>query len=516
MYWFPYTAAVLARRSALARTLAALIIAIALGGCAGSSPDAEEPPVEPTPLCAGARLATPHHADGRPAQIDQAPPSGCLYHPPGLPVEPTIGVHPSGAVFYYPVFADGCCSQPSIARSTDNGTTWELLKATLMGRDMHEITFDPYLYLDPATGRLFVDDLSPAINCSVISWSDDVGETWDHTPVGGCMEFDHQNLFAGPPTVSPTVGYPNVVYRCAANTVALNGFSTTSTCQRSLDGGRAWLPPGEPAFGPNPTGRGHMGVPGWCDGLVGHGATGPDGTVYLPKGWCAEPWLAISKDEGMTWSRTKVSELGFLQGNSGFNGHDAGVGIDSEGTVYYGWVAKDRMPYIAVSRDGGASFEAPMMVALPGINEASHPELIAGGPGKVAFLYLATTNSPGEFAEYNCLDNPTECLLTGREMPDYSNTTWNFYITVSTNADQPDPTFWTVALNDPADPILRGACGELRCGADHDFFDIRIGPDGSAWAALGDSCIDACVTDPDARGGSASLVGRVVGVDLRS
>jgi hypothetical protein len=304
--------------------------------------------------------------------------------------------------------------------------------------------------------------------------------------------------------------YPNVVYRCAANTGRGTFTSTTATCQRSLDGGRSWLAPGEPAYIPRPTGRGNNGIPGWCDGLVGHGAVGADGTVYLPKGWCDEPWLAISHDEGLTWSRTLVADNGFLRG-IGFQAHDAGVGIDAEGNVYYGWVAADRMPYVAVSRDGGATFESPRMVAPPGVNEASHPELIAGAAGAIAFLYLGTTNSPGDFSSDDCVSDPTPCVLPVEERPDHSNTTWNAYVTTSLDAASAEPTYWTLTINDPADPLVRGACGEVRCGAGHDFFDIRIGPDGSAWVALGDSCIDACVDDPKAPGGNRAMVGRVVG-----
>jgi hypothetical protein len=104
--------------------------------------------------------------------------------------------------------------------------------------------------------------------------------------------------------------------------------------------------------------------------------------------------------------------------------------------------------------------------------------------------------------------------VAGRERPDYSNTTWNAYVTLSLDAGSGSPTYWTVTINDPADPLVRGVCPEVRCGAGHDFFDIRIGPDGSAWVALGDSCVDACVQDPSAAGGNLALVGRVVGFDL--
>lgn len=458
-----------------------------------------EPAFVETPGCAPLRPAVSHAAGAHRIDATAAPPIPCFYALPGETVEPTIGVDPkTGTVFFYPVWDDcALCSDPQLARSQDDGATWELVSPTLGGQTTHPVTLDPYLYLDPATGRVFVDDLVQF--CSVISWTDDLGATWDHTPVGGCMEADHQTLFAGPPVISPTLAYPNVVYRCAANTVATHSSSTTTTCQRSIDGGRSWLPPGAPAFGPRPDGTSSYGLPATCTGLVGHGAVGPDGTVYLPKGWCGEPWLAISRDEGLTWTRTKVADLGFLADEYGNQAHDAGVGIDAAGTIYYGWVAKDRMPYVAVSRDGGATFEPPRMVAPPGVNEASKPELIAGGAGKFAFLYLGTTNSPGNFTDQGCFGLQITCV----EPEAYRNTTWNAYVTVSLDADTPAPTYWTVTINDPQDPILRGHCNAVRCGAGHDFFDIRIGPDGSAWVALGDSCTAQCP------GGNLAIVGRV-------
>jgi hypothetical protein len=394
----------------------------------------------------------------------------CLYHLGSISYEPTIGVTRKGGVFYFPAFsAFSNVAEDSVMRSADQGATWQQIKPSLAGQNTHRINFDPYLYVDPVTSRVFLDDLAN-VACSALSWSDDEGASWTHA-AAGCMETDHQTLFAGPPRTSTTVGYPNVVYRCAINAVALAGASTMSTCQRSLTGGGSWLPPGQPAF------VSQARAPP-CDGALGHGFVDAKGVVYLPKGYCGQPWLAMSKDEGLTWQRVQVANNGMSkQGSaeSGAESHEAGVGVDALGNVYYDWIATDRLPYLAVSRDGGSTWSPPISMAPPGVNEASLPALIAGGVGKIASVFMGSSNSPG-------------APFSG----DYAHTTWDGYITLSFNALDRQPTFEAVSVNPASDPLGRGTCLSIRCGNVGDFLDVRISPDGSAWAAFVDTCTKTC------------------------
>jgi len=271
------------------------------------------------------------------------------------------------------------------------------------------------------------------------------------------------------------------------------------TCQRSLDGGMIWLPPGGPAFTHLPGILGGV-MPGAagldsCSGGAGHGIVGPDGIVYLPRLHCGVPMLGISRDEGMTWEQVQVGDAGVPCGQA-IEGttceHEAGVAMDSNGTLYYLWNADDHLLYLATSRDGGQTWSPRKSVNLPGLVETNLPQAAAGGPGKLAFAYIGTKNSPG-------------APFTG----DYAATTWNAYMAVSHDADSADPTFMTAQLNVDDDPIAAGPCVGLRCGSLYDFIDIRIAPDGTPWAPFVDGCLTAC--PPGQTDESEAIVGRVWG-----
>ena len=255
-------------------------------------------------------------------------------------------------------------------------------------------TADPLIYVDPGTGRLFNFDLT--LPCSVIWHSDDRGDTFGQGLA--CNHTDHQTLFAGPPPeggAQPS-GYPNVVYYCAIDGGASVAAGITA-CSKSLDGGVTFTRTGSAPYVTDfsKTDGGSMGIPGFCYGATGHGRVGPDGTVYVPRGMCGTPTLAISRDEGDTWEQVEIGkELGMEIGGD-LEEHEARVAIDSSLNVYYFWVARDHLPYLAVSRDGGRTFGKPMMVAPPGLKEAMLPAVAVGDDGRVAFSYLGTRNSPG-------------------------------------------------------------------------------------------------------------------------
>ncbi|HVM44318.1 MAG TPA: sialidase family protein, partial [Candidatus Thermoplasmatota archaeon] len=290
-----------------------LVLSVIAAGCA-APPGPDVPAAAPAAVlaapCDDARAALAHLGNGT---FGLAPAAMCVFGTKLVGSENTLGIcRKTGAVYAGMAFSGNI---GGLARSLDGGASWEYVEPALAGQKPHATTLDPYVYVDPVTCRVFLDNLL-TVNCSLLSWSDDAGETWSHS-AAGCGEFDHQSLFAGPPVRSATVGYPHVVYRCAIHAVALAGASTSTTCQRSLDGGLTWLPPGAPAYGPNPFGRGHNGVMGACDGAAGHGIVDAQGRVYLPKGWCGQPWLAWSDDEGLTWTRAQVAGLGMAAGADG-------------------------------------------------------------------------------------------------------------------------------------------------------------------------------------------------------
>jgi hypothetical protein len=460
-------------------------------------------------LCDGARAAVAHHASG--AAVEGAPPAPvpCLARTGFNGGESTIGVsRKTGHVFY---FAATLPNTPrGVARSADEGATWTRVIPDVNGdptTGTHRTSLDPYFYLDPATDRMFVDDLSGPAKCSLLSYSDDEGKTWKHT-VAGCTQFDHTSIFAGKPVTSTTSGYPNVVYHCAyqAGLTSIAGFG--ASCERSTDGGMTWLATRTPISTPT-LGAGNNEEP-LCNGALGHGTTGPDGTVFVPHGFCGQPMLAISRDEGDSWTNVKVSDLGMPFDGENY-GHDGAVGVDPDGTVYYAWIARDRLPHLTVSRDAGKTWSPPVPIGVPGLRESSNLELTVGAAGKIAFVYMGSTNSPGgPFAETPCTKDPAPCVVGSG--PDYSNVSWSAYMGMSVDALDGDPTFQTASVNPESDPLIRGTCGITRCQEVGDFVDIRIGPDGTPWASLVDGCKGACATDPKGSDNAReAIVGRLVG-----
>ena len=375
--------------------------------------------------------------------------------------EPTVGVDKAGNAFVAAGTFDGpgiVVPQTYIMKSTDGGNTWAKTSPTLpTGNAQPPVTLDPYVYTDEETGRVFNPELYAG--CTYMNISDDAGKSWIPNPVAcGSFVNDHQTIAVGNPPAAlkplmPGV-YPNAMYYCF-NRVA------DASCSRSLDGGLTFQPTANPAFlGFDPA------AGGLCGGLHGHIDVGPEGNVYLPKGHCGKPTLATSTDGGTTWTRTVVSNI------PAASTHLA-VEADDAGNVYFlFWGRDDRLPYLAISRDGGKTFGPAKMVAPPGVREVNFPILTAGEAGRVSIAFPGTTGTP-----------------------DQKLRPWNHYMVVTENALADQPVFLSTTANPLSDPILRGDCGPGRCGPLWDFQDMQISPAGGEfWAAVADGCVKACAT----------------------
>ena len=377
-------------------------------------------------------------------------------------LEPTMGVTKQGNAFM--VAADfsspgGALAQTRIFASYDHNKSWQDVTPTVGGQGVPPTSLDPYLYVDPTTGRVFSDDL--LVGCSFLQWSDDQGKTWSHGNPTACDApvDDHQTIVAGAPRAGlPTIGYPNVLYYCV-NKVA------DVQCAHSLDGGTTFSPSGTPAFeGVQTDARDGSGSSNGdvCGSLHGHIVTDPAGRLFLPKGHCGNPWLAISEDGGQTWTHTLVNRM-----------QDAGiqtsVASDTAGNLYYlWWGGKNFLPYMAVSRDHGQTFGPAVLIAPPGVKAVNFPTIDAGTPGHIAVTFPGTTSEEKTDAR-----------------------PWNYYMTVSTDALDALPVFHSATANRVSDPIHRGACLG-RCGNMFDFLDVVLGPHGEAWGTAVDTC-----TTPD-------------------
>lgn len=360
-----------------------------------------------------------------------------------------MGVTQEGDLFYV-AYSD---NESHVLSSEDDARTWTDVSPRLaLGEaNAHALSFDPYLYVDERTDRVFAADLSST--CSHMSFSDDGGRSWTTNPlVCGAAINDHHTLFAGPAVTSQPTGYEGVLYYCYNDVLA-------SRCSKSPNGGLSFVPTGEAAFPPGPPPGGDPGR--FCGGLHGHGVAGVDGQLYLPREYCGQPWLAISADEGASWRRVQVADLGAVYG-------DPSVDIDREGNIYYAWAAPDRRSYLSVSRDDGKTWGKPITVSPRSVVATNLLTIDVGDPGRVAFLYMGTEDRG-------------------------VRKTWNGYMAVTTTALRRNPLVHTVQMNPESHPLKIGECGPGRCGNDIlDFLDVVIDATGVPWGTFVDACDPLC------------------------
>ena len=478
----------IARRQHLLLVAVLVLLAAALPLAGAGAADPSAPVGEPSiSYIAGA------YVDGAATPSTAVEPTGAplvvrATRPGGTAGEPTIGIQKDGTAYYAALQGT-----TKILRSRDNGLTWTDVSPKIAGVPVPPTTLDPYVYVDEETDRIFNIELSVA--CSTVSQSSDDGATWISNPLAcGNPVNDHQTVItANPPAPLQAVGYPNVVYYCF-NRVA------DASCSRSLDGGVQFSPAGAPSYPGYEVGEQYnkFGVAGLCGGLHGHMVSDAAGRLFIPKVHCGIPSLAMSADGGTTWTRTLVNTD--LVGGIAHVGEHSSVAVDDAGNVYYLWYEDEtQKAWLAVSRNRGATFGAPMMVAPPGVEQANLMTLVAGAEGRIAMTFPGSRS--GDF--------------------DDDLRPWDSWVITSTNALDATPTFTATTANPPSDPIHRGDCTG-RCGAMLDFLDIVVSPlDGMVWATAVDNCTNqfACNTEEPqtnpSRGNEAVVIRQIGGDRLR-
>jgi hypothetical protein len=370
--------------------------------------------------------------------------------------------------------AGGVPPVDQVIRSNRTHTGWT--DVSPKGAGTHAQSFDPQLIVDQRTGRVFsvdfLGDGQPA--CSTISWSDNEGNSWSTSQLA-CGGFDGESVGTGPPVSSRTIGYPDIVYYCTGTTPTSAPPTTTPECSKSLDGGAFFTPTGAspyPPFTPNQD---------TFDPWGGDPLVGPNGTLYVPKRFDAQPWIAISHNEGLTWRDVQVAHNG--------SGGEANRGaVDSRGDIFYAWVdGKRHEPFLAYSRDQGRTWSKPIALAPPGVTEAALPRPAAdpNHPGRVAVAWLGSRNAPGHAPFYAYCD----VLLQPCSDANYAHSSWNGYLTEIQNVFARRPVLQTATVNPGSHPLFTGGCSaDGACKANLDFIHAQFGRDGSAWGIFVDDC----------------------------
>lgn len=381
--------------------------------------------------------------------------------------EPTVAATGNGAILFSP--AD---SENTLARSGDAGATWSLVGPHALQPTSLWNTVDPQVVLDRRTGRLFwahttytvelglpLPDQSPAAwlvptavanahGFQVFS-SGDGGRSWSTADYRNEFTADWEKLFVGPPPAAATGatqprGYPDIVYLCANAPQEVIGPGRA--CYKSLDGGATFTSTGYvfPA----------LGAPVGCPPLAANtGVVANNGEVFLPQSCLGGTYVATSNDEGASYTWLPVA------GAPASNGLGAVVqlAIDPADNLYLLWVASDELRLV-VSRDGGRSWSAPLVVSPPGLHNITLPALATGAAGAVGVAFYAGTSSGG------------------------STPPLSAYLAQTSDALVAQPLFRAGAVNDPVHPIFSNLGDAYSPRAD--FIGAAFDSGGRLWGAF--------------------------------
>jgi hypothetical protein len=450
-------------RSRLSRrgSLGAALVMLAAGLVATAPPGAAR---NADPLCSPERASTTHVAGGnvlqrKPLRIPCASETGYYTG------ETTIGVTSNGSVWF-----SAADWEWALVRTQDNGKTWERITpggpqampgcyiatspATCQDTQAAKngTVADGFLWVDPTTSKVFWSKTYGLAVCSSLSMTPDDGKTWPAVPEFACPGADYEKIAGGPAPEGgeQPVGYPNVLYGCTNGPVPFFVVGPSRACYKSLDGGREWTFAGAPVPSPLAPGCLHFQEPQ---------AVGPDGTLYVPLSCGTDNpaglvKIARSHDEGTTWEYRDVP-AGEVGNSAGFIG-GVSLAVDEGGNVYVVWRGADSKPYLAISKDQGNSWTAPLMVGMPGVTSGGPtPQVAARRPGHVAIGYYGHTGDPE--------------VLSG-------------YLTESFDATAATPIFYSALLNDPKDPLYFPTDGGTL--PRNDYLGVAIGPDGTPWVGL--------------------------------
>jgi hypothetical protein len=435
------------------RRVAAVFLVIALAGCLGSNgPSNDTIPDPEAPSDTSLR-----HTVGSPPGSVPAPTLEVM-HLGVQAFEPSLGIDPDGRVYYRAASNPGS-QDPGLMLAYD-GQQWQELAPHIGGVSTIPISQDPFLHVDPVTGTIYALDLL-GLACSTLNISDDGGETWTANPVGCGHPVGGQDQPSL--TTAPSANgllHPRSVHTCATRLI-------DAVCATSLDGGQTFGPL-IPAFPAKPLLESNR--LGYCGTPTGRVASGPDGTLLLPASRCGEPAVARSTDGGLTWTEHII-------GASTTGHNDPEATFDADGRALATWTDEDGLGRLAVSPDGGASWDESFIVTAPGITAVDFLTVVSARPGEAVVAFMGTTATGGYIKDTN-EDGTLDAVQ--------ANASWNGYLAFIQGLDQGGAQIVTVPVI-PEGGLVSGQCGRHRCPGVWDFLDVQAGPDGTYWAAFVDA-----------------------------
>lgn len=356
-----------------------------------------------------------------------------------------------------------------LARSFDDGLTWDDPRIT-----GNVLSADRVLIVDKSTDRVFVDDTT--LGCTILSWSDDLGETWlSNAGACGGGVTDHQKIAVSVPrTPTPITGqlYENLVWVCA------NGLSHTD-CAISRDGGLTFAPTAPHAIG-----------------CAFHGAmvADADGVLYVPTAQCGLR-VRSTANEGVTWIERVLPASRFPASDD-----TPDLAVTPDGTIYLFYTTDDWTAAFARSSNGGLSWQGPFHVPLVGAKSGAFPSIVAGNDGKIALSFYATTDQNGAWS-----GNPGDAPASTR---------WHGYVAIITDAASAAPTIAPVQVTDH--PLQYGCLSKLGGCLNNiaDYMDVDVGPDGRVYAVYTDGCPATCDSASESKDDAAVVAVQTGGPTL--
>jgi len=378
-------------------------------------------------------------------------------------------------------------SPAGLVVSSDDAMSWQVVRpggATW-------VASDAAIYIDRQTDRLFYYGLTtnpapqggdvplseqvPAIYAHLLS-TRDKGATWSSVSIVGFMNSENPRFTSAPAPAGQTQAVPgeNVSYWCGN---IMQFTYVARLCYRSFDGGATWQQ-SSTLFVSGSAQHGECSAPEDYNAGDGNYPQGDaNGSLWILINCGGQTFLARSDDEGSTWP---ILRKAGTQDPLVIPTADE-LRVDPDGNLYTLRLDGNQL-VLRTSKDGGQTWSDAHNMAAPAARDADVFQwAMAERDGVVAVAYLVAEPSVG----------------------------YDGYVTVTRNALDPSPTFFSAAVNTPDAPLVTNSQA-----AKDDFIDLDVGPDGTPWAAFYSDCVaddPSCAVSgtPDPLG-KATTIARLV------